>query len=75
MLKHDYTYAACLDGSVKHAWTVDDCYQGRDFDFSKSFLPDRIAGVREITCLNDNEKRKLNQIRGNAYCHLFAFVE
>jgi hypothetical protein len=60
---------------VKHAWTVEDCYQGRDFDFAKSFLPDRIAGVRGITCLNDDERRQLNQIRGNSYCHIFAFVE
>jgi hypothetical protein len=75
MLTHEYTYANLLEGSVRNAWTVDDVYQGRDFDFSKSFLPDRMAGVRGITCLDDQEKRKLNQIRGNAYCHLFAFVE
>jgi hypothetical protein len=75
MLTHEYTYATCLEGSVRNAWTVDDCYRGRDFDFSKSFLPDRIAGVRGITCLDDQEKRRLNQIRANAYCHLFAFVE
>ena len=28
-----------------------------------------------IGCLNDAEKRTLNQIRGNSYCHIFAFVE
>jgi hypothetical protein len=28
-----------------------------------------------IDCLNDDEKRMLNQIRGNSYCHIFAFVE
>ena len=72
---HNYSYAACLEGSVKHAWTVEDVYQGRDFDFSKPFLPDRIAGVREISCLDSHEKLMLNQIRANAYCHLFAFVE
>ena len=44
-------------------------------DFAKSFLPERIAGVRGITCLNDDERRQLNQIRGNSYCHIFAFVE
>ena len=75
MLTHEYSYANLLEGSVRNAWTVDDCYQGRDFDFSKSFLPDRMAGVRGITCLDDQEKRKLNQIRANSYCHLFAFVE
>jgi hypothetical protein len=75
MLTHDYSYQTCLDGSVKNAWTVDDCFQGRDFDFTKPFLPDRIAGVHAISCLDDDEKRMLNQIRGNSYCHIFAFVE
>jgi P-aminobenzoate N-oxygenase AurF len=75
MLTHEYSYASVLEGSVKNAWTVEDAYQGRTFDFTKPFLPDRIAGVNDITCLTDDERRKLNQIRGNAYCHIFAFVE
>jgi hypothetical protein len=75
MLTHDYSYTNVLQGSVKNAWTVEDCFQGRTFDFSKPFLPERIAGVSEIACLNDDEKRKLNQIRANSYCHIFAFVE
>jgi hypothetical protein len=75
MLTHDYSYQTCLVGSVKNAWTVDDCFQDRDFDFTKPFLPDRIAGVDAIGCLSDDEKRMLNQIRGNSYCHIFAFVE
>ena len=75
MLTHDYSYNACLRGSVTKAWTVDDCFRGRDFDFAKPFLPDRIAGVNGIGCLSDDDKRKLNQIRGNSYCHVFAFVE
>src|SRR5262249_55930671 len=75
MLTLDYSYAQALDTSVHRSWTVDDVYQERTFDFSKSFLPERIAGVQGISCLDADEKRKLNQIRGNAYCHLFAFVE
>jgi hypothetical protein len=75
VLTYDYTYAQILDTSVHRSWTVEDVYKGRDFDFSKSFLPERIAGVQGITCLDSDEKRMLNQIRGNAYCHLFAFVE
>src|SRR5215510_14692731 len=75
MLTHDYRYDTCLQGSITHAWTVDDCFQGRDFDFSKAFLPERMAGVSGISCLSDDEKRMLNQIRGNSYCHIFAFVE
>jgi hypothetical protein len=75
MLTHDYSYDACLRGSVTKAWTVDDCFRGRDFDFTRPFLPERIAGVAAIGCLGDDEKRMLNQIRGNSYCHIFAFVE
>jgi hypothetical protein len=75
MLTHNFSYDACLRGSVTKAWTVDDCFQGRDFDFTKRFLPDRIAGVDGIGCLSDDQKRKLNQIRANSYCHIFAFVE
>jgi hypothetical protein len=75
MLTHDYSYDACLRGSVTKAWTVEDCFRGRDFDFDKPFLPERIAGTGPIGCLNDDEKRMLNQIRGNSYCHIFAFVE
>ena len=75
MLTNDYSYGDCLDHAIKSAWTVDDCFRGRDFDFSKRFLPDRIAGVDAIACLDADEKRVLNQIRGNSYCHIFAFVE
>jgi hypothetical protein len=74
-LSHDYRYDACLQGSVTKAWTVDDCFRGRDFDYDKPFLPERMAGVRLIGCLGADEKRMLNQIRGNSYCHIFAFVE
>jgi hypothetical protein len=75
MLSHSYSYADCLKNSLKSAWSVEDCFQGRNFDFSKRFLPERIAGVDGIGCLSEDEKRKLNQIRGNSYCHIFAFVE
>ncbi len=75
MLSHSYSYADCLKNSLKSAWSVEDCFQGRKLDFSKRFLPNRVAGVNDIGCLNEDEKRTLNQIRGNSYCHIFAFVE
>jgi hypothetical protein len=71
----DYSYDLSLKRSIKNAWTVDDVFRGRDFDFRKPFLPERIAGVNGIECLNPDEKRMLNQIRANSYCHIFAFVE
>ncbi len=75
MLSHSYTYLDCLDNSKKVSWREDDVLAGKNFDFSKRFLPNKLTGVDEIGCLNDDEKRQLNQIMGNAYCHIFAFVE
>ena len=75
MLTHNYTYQECLDISKRVSWLEDDVLADKNFDFSKRFLPNRLTGVDEIGCLNDHEKLLLNQIMGNGYCHLFAFVE
>jgi len=75
MVTHSYTFQHVLENSKKVAWQEDDVLTGRRFDLAKNFLPDRLSGVDAIACLNDDEKRTLNQIMGNAYCHLFAFVE
>jgi hypothetical protein len=75
MLSHTYSYEECLHTSLKVAWKEEDVLKNRDFDYSKRFLPNRLAGVDEIACLDEREKLKLNQIIGNAYCHIFAYVE
>ena len=75
MLASQYSYDDCLRSSVKAAWTIEDCFRHRDFDFTRLFLPERIAGVGGIACLDLAEKRALNQIRANSYFHIFAFVE
>lgn len=75
MMSDAYSFTDCLSHSLKSAWTVEDCFQDRTFDSTKRFLPDRITGVNNIKCLNEDEKLKLNQIRGYSYCHIFAFVE
>jgi hypothetical protein len=75
MLSHTYSYEECLHTSLKAAWKEEDVLKNRDFDYAKRFLPNRLAGVDEIACLDAGEKLKLNQIIGNAYCHIFAFVE
>jgi len=74
-VRHNYSYSEVLAASKKIAWREDDVLASRRFDLSKRFLPNSLSGVDEIGCLNDEEKRKLNQIMGNAYCHIFAFVE
>jgi hypothetical protein len=75
MVTHTYSYQDVLANSKKVAWTEDDVLNGRSFDLTKRFLPNSLSGVDEIGCLSEDEKRTLNQIMGNAYCHLFAFVE
>jgi len=75
MLTHDYSYADVLQNSLKVAWTERQVLEGRDFDYSRRFLPNRLSGVDGIGCLDDREKLKLNQIMGNAYCHIFGYVE
>ena len=75
MLSHNYSYPEVLQNSLKVAWTERQVLDGRDFDYSRRFLPNRLSGVDGIRCLNDREKLKLNQIMGNAYCHIFAYVE
>ena len=75
MLSHNYSYPEILNNSLKVAWTERQVLEGRDFDYSKRFLPNRLSGVDGIRCLNEREKLKLNQIMGNAYCHIFAYVE
>jgi len=75
LVTHNYTYRNVLDRSKQVAWQEDQVLNGRHFDLSKRFLPNRLSGVDEIDFLNQDEKRTLNQIMGNAYLHLFAFVE
>jgi hypothetical protein len=75
MLSQTFSYADVLKSSLKVAWTERQVLEGKDFDFERRFLPDRLSGVDAIRCLRDAEKLKLNQIMGNAYCHIFAYVE
>jgi len=75
MLSHNYDYRSCLDASVRVNWTIEDVVAGRRLDFTKPFLPEALAGVRGISCLNDAEKLKLNHIRGFSYLYLFGLIE
>ena len=53
MLTHTYSYQDCLDNSKKVAWKEDEILAGKQFDFSKRFLPNTLCGVDNIVCLND----------------------
>jgi hypothetical protein len=69
-------YAKCIEGSKRIRWDIDkDVLRGREFDFSKKFLPDGISKVDQLEFLNDDEKRLLSQIQGRTYANMFGFVE
>jgi hypothetical protein len=57
-------------------WRIDDIIGGkRRLDFWKPFMPESFARVEELSFLSADEKRILNQIRGNAYLCIFGLVE
>lgn len=73
---YSYSYKETLDASRRVNWTVDDVIGGdRKLDFARPFLPESLARVKGLGFLSKDEKRVLNQIRGNEYLNLFGVVE
>jgi hypothetical protein len=69
-------YAKCIEGSKRIRWDIDkDVLRGRQFDFSKKFLPDGISRVGDLEFFNQEAKRLLSQIQGRTYANMFGFVE
>ena len=73
---HGYSYQAMLAAAQKVNWRVEDIIGGeKRLDFSKPFMPEALARVEDLEFLTADEKRTLNQIRGNAYLCIFGLVE
>ena len=71
-----YSYQATLAASEKVNWRVEDIIGGdKKLDFSKPFMPESLARVESLDFLSSDEKRTLNQIRGNSYLSIFGVVE
>ena len=71
-----YSYQATLAASQKVNWRVEDIIGGdKRLDFSKRFMPESLARVELLDFLSADEKRTLNQIRGNSYLSIFIVVE
>lgn len=74
MQQHDY--GKCIEVSKRVRWDIDkDLLRGRNFDFSKKFLPDGLSQVDQPPFLNEYQKRFLSQIQGRTYANMFGFVE
>jgi len=75
-MNHGYSYQTTLAASQATPWRIEDIIGGeKRLDFSKPFMPESLARVEPLTFLNTEEKRILNQIRGNAYLCIFGLVE
>ena len=71
-----YGFRETLLASQRINWCVDDIINAdKNLDFGKPFLPESLARVEELTFLDEDEKRILNQIRGHAYLVIFGLVE
>src|SRR5262245_14083886 len=73
---HASRYAQIVRLSKKTEWQIDrDLMQGRDFDFSKKFLPDGLSRIDRLAFLTPNEARLLSQIQGRTYAYIFGLIE
>jgi hypothetical protein len=69
-------YAKCIEASKRVRWDIDkDVIRGRDFDFSRKFLPDGLAQIARFPFASAGEKRVLSQIQGRTYANMFGLVE
>jgi hypothetical protein len=68
-------YTRCIEISKKVRWDIDkDVIRGREFDFSKKFLPDGISKIDKLDFLTKDDQRFLSQIQGRTYANMFGFV-
>jgi hypothetical protein len=73
---HDFKYPAILAASDRAAWQIDEVIRpGAEFDYSRPFMPESLAGTAGLDMLSDEEKLTLNHIRAHDYLSIFGLVE
>lgn len=69
-------YAQCIEASKRIRWDIDkDVIRGRQFNFSKKFLPDGLSKVHELNFLSEAEQRLISQLQGRTHANMFGLVE
>ncbi|HKX51401.1 MAG TPA: hypothetical protein VJQ48_13305, partial [Candidatus Binatia bacterium] len=67
---------SALAASERIGWKVDDLIGGdKKLDFTKPFMPESLAQVKQLSFLTPEEQVTLNQIRGHEYLSMFGLVE
>lgn len=75
-MKHNYTYKDALQTSERIGWKVEEIIGGeKQLDFTKPFMPESLARLEPLGFLTEDERLKLNQIRGHEYLSMFGLVE
>jgi len=75
-MNHGYTFQSTLAASDSIHWRIEDIIgNGKRLDFSKPFMPESLARTQSLSFLDADEKKLLNQIRGNTYLSIFGLVE
>jgi len=75
-MQHNYSYRSALAASERIGWKVDDIIGGdKQLDFTKSFMPESLAQVKQLSFLTPEEQLTLNQIRAHEYLSMFGLVE
>jgi hypothetical protein len=75
-MRSNYSYQVALEASERINWRVEDIIGGeKKLDFTKPFMPDSLAQVKQLAFLTADEQRILNQIRAHEYLSMFGLVE
>ena len=75
-MTHNYSYQSALETSERINWKVEDIIGGdKKLDFTKPFMPESLAQVKQLSFLTWDEQKTLNQIRGYEYLSMFGLVE
>src|SRR5918995_2141972 len=75
-MQHNYSYQTTLAASERIGWQVDDLIGGdKRLDFTKPFMPESLAQIKQLSFLTPEEQVKLNQIRAHEYLSMFGLVE
>ena len=69
-------YAKCVEVSKRIRWDIDrDVIRGREFDFSRTFLPRSLTLVDRLEFLAGSEQRLYSQVQGRTYTNMFGLAE
>lgn len=75
-MQHTYSYQSALAASERIGWKVEDLIGGeKKLDFTKPFMPESLAQVKQLSFLTPEEQQTLNHIRGHEYLSMFGLVE